>query len=64
MQPLKRGHFGDDFRRIAKNLKKKLKSFGDLKIMPTFAIPLRKYNPRRKQNNIADVAQLARARDL
>ena len=32
--------------------------------MPTFAIPLRKYNPRRKQNNIADVAQLARARDL
>ena len=31
--------------------------------MPTFAIPLRKYDLRRK-NNIADVAQLARARDL
>ena len=32
--------------------------------MSTFAIPLRKYVLRRKQNNIADVAQLARARDL
>ncbi len=32
--------------------------------MSTFAIPLRKYVPKRPKNNNADVAQLARARDL
>ena len=33
--------------------------------MRTFAIPLRKHTLERKnKNNIADVAQLARARDL
>ena len=44
--------------------KKRLKSFGDIKIIPIFAIPNQEKHSQDKENNIADVAQLARARDL
>ena len=45
-------------------LKKRLKSFAVVKIISIFAIPNRERNFSRGGKNNADVAQLARARDL
>ena len=47
-----------------KFFKKRSKSFGDMKIIPIFAIPNQERHSQDKGNNNADVAQLARARDL
>jgi hypothetical protein len=41
-----------------------LKSFGDIKFMSIFAIPNQERRSQEMENNNADVAQLARARDL
>ena len=41
-----------------------MKSFGDIKFMSIFAIPNQERHSQDEENNFADVAQLARARDL